>query len=102
MVLENMSCQRHRLLIRCTCVLRIFVIVAPNGTPVVGNDRLAGADFGLDVVHGADFPLYICIILHDQVGASVQWSTSEQASSMIGALKDFERAPCVDHKIQML
>ena len=30
----------------------------------------------------------------------MQGSTSDQASSMVGALKDFEGAPCVDHKIQ--
>ena len=30
----------------------------------------------------------------------MQGSTSHQASSITGALKDFEGAPCVDHKIQ--
>ena len=58
MALENMTCQRHRLLIRCACVLHAFVTVAMNGTMVLGIDHLVGAEFGLDVVHGADFPLY--------------------------------------------
>jgi len=100
MALENMTCQRHRLLIRCACVLRSFGNVALNGTTILAIGHLVGAEFELDVVHGADFPLYMCIILYVQVGACIQGSTLDQASSVIGALKNFEGALCVDHKIQ--
>jgi len=43
---------------------------------VVVIDHLVGAKFGFNVAHGADFPLYLYIILYVQVGASVQGSTS--------------------------
>ena len=86
MALEDMTSQRHRLLIRCPYIFWAFVTFAIKGTTVVVIDHLAGAEFGLGFVHGADFPLYICIILYGQVSNSVQVSNSYQASSMIGAL----------------
>ena len=78
--LKNITCQRHRLLIRCVCVLRAFVTFALNGTTVLVIDHLVGVEFGLDVVHGVVyFPLYKCTILYVHVGVYKNLSQTKQA-----------------------